>query len=116
MSASIPIERLQNVHVKVGGEKKALHQTKLVFTDHNVVETTFESDNGYVNYLELSGVKGECTATVTVFSANDYSWSQYDVPAVAGKIKFTLNAYVYSCSVVVNGSQQFTVVLYIDVK
>ena len=112
MSSSIPIERLQNVHVKVGGEKKALHQTRLVVTDRNTLETTFALNDGFVNYIELSGIKGECTATATVFCTNDNSWSIYDVPSVAGKITYRIESYVHSCSVVVNGAQQFTVVLY----
>lgn len=111
MSFPVPIERLQNVHVKVGGEKKALHQTKLVVTDKNVVETTFVSQDGFVDYVELSGLKGDCTATVTVFSVNDSSWSDYDVPALGGKITFRLNTYLHSCSVIVNGAQQFTVIV-----
>jgi len=111
MSFSVPIERLQNVHVKVGGEKKALHQTKLVVTDKNVIETTFLSQDGFVDYVELSGLKGDCTATATVFCVNDSNWSDYNVPAVGGKITFRLNTFLHSCSVIVNGSQQFTIIV-----
>ena len=111
MSVSVPIERLQNVHVKVGGEKKALHQTKLVVTDRNVIETTFVSHDGFVDYVELSGLKGDCTVTATVFCVNDSSWSDYNVPVVGGKITLHINTYLQSCSVIVNGAQQFTVIV-----
>ncbi|AJK91792.1 ORF131 [Spodoptera frugiperda granulovirus] len=117
MSSPVLIERLQNVHIKVGGEKKALRQTKLVVSDRGMIESTFSSPDGYVSYVELSGIKGgDYKATATVFCANDCSWSEYDVPSVAGKITFRVDNYAHCCNVVVNGSQQqFTVVLYFPV-
>ncbi|AKR17471.1 hypothetical protein [Mocis latipes granulovirus] len=114
MSCSVPIERLQKVHVKVGGEKKALQQTKLLVTDRNLIEATFLSHDGYVDYIELSGFKGnDYTATATVLSNNDSGWSEYNVAVVGGKITFRLKTYLHSCSVVVNGAQQFTIIIYL---
>nr|UYX49740.1 unknown [Darna trima granulovirus] len=53
---SLPVERLQNVHIKVGAKSRSLPIKRLIFSDGSIVCLV---DNAKpIEWVELSGLRG----------------------------------------------------------
>ncbi|ABQ52065.1 hypothetical protein SlGVgp122 [Spodoptera litura granulovirus] len=105
------IEQLQNVHIKVKGSKKALKQTDFHATDKNIINATFKSNDFVVSTVELSGIKKNCSATLSYVTLDGLYALVTNVNSYNGKIEFELESrpQLKNFHIIVHGTEAFRV-------